>query len=77
MGLIYTNRNYGQVQLMISQILQYAKNQKELNQPATILVTKNTTESYHIDCLIEKLEQNGFIVELSEGRNHINVHISW
>lgn len=77
MGLIYTNRNYGQVQLMISQILQYAKNQKELNQPATILVTKNTTESYHIDYLIEKLEQNGFIVELSEGRNHINVHISW
>lgn len=77
MGLVHTSRNHSEVQLMISRILRYAKTQKELNQPATIFVTKNTTESYHIDYLKDVLERNGFIVSLSEGYNHINVDISW
>ncbi|WP_137743301.1 hypothetical protein [Robertmurraya siralis] len=78
-SLFYTSKSHSKTVELIQKILNEANRKRNGTRKGTDFLTieKNAMTEYHMGYIIEKLEENGFEVRLSQGNSAFNLTIKW
>lgn len=78
-SLFYTSRSHSKTVELIQKILNEANRKRNGTRKGTefLTIVKNAMTEYHMGYIIEKLEENGFEVTLSQGNSAFNLTIKW
>lgn len=77
--LVYKSRSHSKTVELVREVVS-AATKKRLSKITGIdylTIPKNGMTEYHLGYIIEKLEENDFKVELSQGMNTFNLIIEW
>lgn len=77
--LVYQSRTHAKTIQLINEIVNHVNDLKGSKKAGIeyLTIPKNGMTEYHLGYIIEKLEQNGNKIEMSQGMNTFNLCISW